>query len=112
MDIISLREVFAAAQNVEYTAHCQKRMMERSISRNNIKNCVMNGEIIEDYPLDVDNKSVKSFPSCLILGLKLNNKTVIHVVVGFNGDCVIVISAYYPDLEHWESDYRTRKRRE
>ena len=43
---------------------------------------------------------------------KLNNKTVIHVVVGFNGDRVIIISAYYPDLEHWESDYRTRKRRE
>lgn len=97
------------SDNVEYTAHCQKRMLERNISRADIKNCIMHGELIEDYPLMDGNTSPMSLPSCLVFGMCLDGKTVIHVVVGFNGQRVLVISAYYPDLEHWEDDYKTRK---
>ena len=89
--------------------HCQKRMLESGISRLDIKNCVLNGGLIEEYPLTDGNNSEKSFPSCLMLGMKLNNNEVIHVVVGFNGHRILVISAYYPDLLHWEEDFKNRK---
>ena len=51
MDINELRNAFMSGTPVEYKAHCQKRMLERNISRKDIADCIMNGEIIEDYPL-------------------------------------------------------------
>ena len=109
MDLVMLRKAFLESRNIEYTAHCQKRMLERDIYRIDIENCIMKGEIIEDYPLDPDNDSASSYPSCLMLGVTLENGHVIHVVVGFNGEKIIIITAYYPDLEHWEADFKTRK---
>ena len=35
--------------------------------------------------------------------------SILHLVVGFNGRKMIFISAYRPDNEHWEDDYKTRK---
>lgn len=109
MDLMMLRKVFSESRNIEYTAHCQKRMLERDIYRKDIENCIMKGEIIEDYPLELGNNSVGSYPSCLMLGITLENGHAIHVVVGFNGEKIIVITAYYPDLEHWEADFRIKK---
>lgn len=109
MVIEELRKAFSAGISVEYKAHCQKRMLERDISRKDIANCIMNGEIIEDYPLDEDNVSDSSFPSCLILWVDIQKDRPLHVVVGFNGKKIIIISAYYPDEIHWERDYKTRK---
>lgn len=42
--------------------------------RADVKKCIMNGEIIEDYPDDFPH------PSCLIFGHMVNNR-IIHVVV-------------------------------
>ena len=109
MDIKELRDAFVSGIPVEYNAHCQKRMLERNISRKDIAYCIMNGEIIEDYPLEDNNTSEASFPSCLILWVDIKKDGALHVVVGFNGRRIIIISAYHPDDQHWESDYRTRK---
>ncbi|WP_085022154.1 DUF4258 domain-containing protein [Anaerovibrio sp. JC8] len=109
MVIEELRNAFLAGTPIEYKVHCQKRMLERDISRKDIANCIMNGEIIEDYPLAGENKSDKSFPACLILGINVSEDTVLHVVVGYNGHKIIIISAYHPDKDHWEDDYKTRK---
>ena len=109
MDIKELKDAFKAGFPVEYKAHCQKRMLERNISRKDISNCILHGEIIEDYPLDEGNTLEASFPSCLILGLEFQTDGAIHVVVGFNGRKIIIISAYHPDNEHWEADHKTRK---
>lgn len=95
---------------IEYTAHCLKRMLERDISRADIINCILHGEIIEDYPLDEKNTSENSFPSCLLLGLKSDGDTKIHIVVGYNGKKILIISACYPDSKHWMDDYRTRRK--
>ena len=84
-------------------------MLERNISRKDISECILHGEIIEDYPLDADNNHEASFPSCLILGIKNCEDGALHVVVGFNGRRIIIISAYHPDAEHWEADFKTRK---
>ena len=109
MDMEELRHAFNSGVPIEYKAHCLKRMIERGISRRDIENCILNGEIIEDYPLDENNISEASYPSCLILWIDISENNVIHVVVGFNCRRIIIISAYRPDTEHWEKDYRTRK---
>lgn len=111
MNIEDLRQAFISGVPIEYKAHCQKRMLERDISRKDIEKCILNGEIIEDYPLDEDNTSKASYPACLILWINIQEDGVIHVVVGFNGRKIIIISAYHPDEEHWEDDFKTRKER-
>ncbi len=45
-----------------FTNHAVKRMLERAISDDEVREVILNGEIIEDYPQD------KYGPSCLIYG--------------------------------------------
>ena len=77
-------------------------MQERDISRADVKNCILNGEIIEDYPNDF------TYPSCLIFGYTIKEK-VIHVVAGSDGEYVYIITAYFPNKEKFEDDLKTRK---
>ena len=109
MNIEDIRLALDKKIPIEYSVHCQKRMIERGISRSDIKNCIYTGEIIEDYPLSPTNTSAESFPSCLVMGFKNASKDYIHVVVGFNSLKIIIISAYYPDDAHWENDKKTRR---
>ena len=48
MRIEELRTALDNGFPVEYSLHCQKRMLERGISRDDIKHCIYNGEIIEN----------------------------------------------------------------
>lgn len=109
MDINELRKALDNGLHVEYTAHCQKRMIERGISRNDIKHCIYNGEIIEVNVLSDDNKSDKSLPSYLILDYRAVDKKAVHVLIGFNGKRMLVISVCFPDAEHWLQDNKTRR---
>lgn len=77
-------------------------MQERDISRADVKNCILNGEIIEDYPNDFP------YPSCLIFGYTIKEK-VIHVVAGSDGEYIYIITAYFPNKEKFEDDLKTRK---
>lgn len=98
-----LRELYQNAA-IKWSKHCLERMQERDINRADVKNCVMNGEIIEDYPDDYPH------PSCLILGCTINNKP-LHVVVGMDADNIYVITAYFPSIEKFENDFKIRRRR-
>ena len=89
--------------NIEWQRHALERMMERGISRATVKEVLMAGDVIEDYPDD------RPFPTALFLGIVEGNP--FHVVAAFDaqsGYC-FVITAYKPDLEHFESDYKTRR---
>ena len=79
------------------TMHCMKRMSERGIELSEIKQAIMTGDIIEDYPDDFP------YPSCLILGRGL------HVVAGIGDGHLWLITAYLPDNDQWERDLKTRK---
>ena len=57
-----------------WTQHCLQRMQERNISRADVKNGIVTGEIIEDYPDDYPN------PSCLIFGYNISGQ-ILHIVV-------------------------------
>ena len=98
-DLQSLLE----SNNILWTTHCLQRMGERDIKRSDVKHCIQEGEIIEDYPNDFPN------PSCLIFGTTLTNK-VLHVVVGTDGNYLYIITAYYPSENKFESDMKTRRK--
>ena len=60
-------------------------------------------EIVEDYPYD------ERGPCCLILGWTPIGDP-LHAVIGYNGDTPDVVTVYSPpDLNIWESDFRTRR---
>lgn len=88
---------------IEWQRHSLERMMERGISREGVKQALLNGEIVEDYADD------RPFPSALFLGRQEGKP--LHVVAAFDersGTCFIV-TAYHPDKEHFGPDFRTRR---
>ena len=89
-------------ETIQMTSHVIQRCRERRIKYEDIKYCIMNGEIIENYPNDYP------FPSALVLGFLVNSKH-LHIVVGLTDDSIWIITAYYPDLSKWKKDFKTRK---
>lgn len=91
-------------ENVIITQHCFNRLREKHIKYRDIVSVLTNGEIIEQYPDDYP------YPSCLVFGSSANGR-ILHVVCGYNEGKIWLITAYWPDAEHWESDMKTRKER-
>lgn len=62
------------------------------------------GEIIEDYPTD------GPYPSCLILGW-IDAGRPLHIVCAPVPDerRLIVITAYRPDPDRWDAEFRRRR---
>ena len=101
LNIEILRNI-CTLENIEITMHAARRLEQRNISIKDILACIMNGEIIEQYPTDYP------YPSCLILGFTIKKKY-LHTVIGSDLKKLWIITAYYPDSNKWESDYKTRK---
>ncbi len=101
IDIDSLRQHY---QNdaVFITEHAAERSRQRGIFSRDIRNAVVTGEIIEQYPDDFP------FPSCLILGKDMAGN-VTHTCMSEEGTASRIITAYYPDREKWSADFKTRK---
>ena len=93
MDIEKIREA-CTLRKIKWSVHVAARMA--------VINCIMNGEIIEHYINDYP------YPSCLIFGYTLRNR-VIHVVLGYDGENVYIVTAYYPNTDKFEADLKTRK---
>ena len=77
-------------------------MQERDISIDDIGDCIMSGEIIEDYPDGFPH------PSCLIFGYTIRDK-VLHTVVGSDNEVLHMITAYYPNTIKFMEDLKTRR---
>lgn len=75
-------------------------MLQRGISRDEVKAGLMGGEIIEDYPQDYPH------PSCLLMAAGP-----LHIVCGVADTELWIITAYRPDPAEWEPDFKTRKGR-
>ncbi|MCD8148263.1 MAG: DUF4258 domain-containing protein [Clostridiales bacterium] len=101
IDIEKLR-LYYQQDNVLMTQHSSERCRQRNIRKKDIRNAVMTGEIIEQYPEDFP------YPSCLILGYT-EKKNVIHVVMSDEGTGSRIVTAYFPDFEKWQPDFKTRK---
>ncbi|MBQ7478838.1 MAG: DUF4258 domain-containing protein [Selenomonadaceae bacterium] len=72
-------------------------MLQRGITRQEVKDAIMAGETIEEYPNDY------LYPSRLVLGNGL------HVVCGIGEGRIWIVTAYRPSMEKWEGDLKTRK---
>jgi hypothetical protein len=83
-----------------FSDHAVKRMIKRSISRQEVETVISKGEIIEEYPDD------KYSPSCLVYG-KTESARDLHVQVSLP-PVVVVITAYEPDPEEWENGRNRR----
>jgi hypothetical protein len=99
---MKIEEIRAKINVGEYrfSDHAVKRMIKRSIDRDEIENAILFGEIIEEYPED------KYSPSCLVyrqskVGLHL------HIQLSLPPE-VVIITAYDPDEDEW-IDYRVRR---
>jgi hypothetical protein len=92
-----------AQRRIRWQLHALERMLERRIPRSEVLEAVTHGEIIERYAADTP------FPSCLIAHVAGQP---LHVVAAIDQGTGIahIITAYRPDRERFERDYRTRRR--
>ena len=101
MNIEIVQNLYRTAK-IKWSTHCLERMQERDISIDDVGDCIMSGEIIEDYPDDFPH------PSCLIFGYAIHHK-VLHTVVGYDGEVLHIITAYYPNTIKFMEDLKTRR---
>jgi len=90
-------KIFCADDTIVLTEHLLTRMRQRHIRFEDIKNALVYGEIIEQYPDDYP------FPSCLV------NAENIHVVCSIGEKGLYIITAYRPSREQWEAGGKKRK---
>jgi hypothetical protein len=74
--------------------HAVERASIRGIDPLEVKEALVNGEIIEDYPED------KRGHSCLVYGKSRVGKD-IHVLCGTAYDILWIITVYEPNPEEW-----------
>ena len=92
-------------QQFEWRKHTLQRLSEREISQESVINVLTKGEQIENYPDD------KPYPCALFLGFIKERP--LHVVVALDetNKWVYIITAYEPNLEYFESDFKTRRKK-
>lgn len=88
---------------VRWRHHALYRMMKRGITRSEVREVILSGQVIEDYPHD------KPYPSALLMGLVGGRP--LHVVAALDtaSDRAHIITAYEPGLDRFEADFRTRR---
>lgn len=94
----------AVEGRIQWHQHALERFLERRVSRAEVVGAIINGEVIEIYPTD------RPYPSCLILHTEAEP---VHVVAAADPAAQIchVITAYRPDLEHFELGFRIRRKK-
>jgi nickel-dependent lactate racemase len=91
-----------AAGEFEFSRHAFKRVVERNVSDQEIRQAGTQVTIIEDYPDD------KYSPSCLLLGFTPAGRP-LHIQVSLaDTDLVIIITLYEPDPNEWVNYSRRR----
>jgi hypothetical protein len=87
---------------VLWQRHALERMLQRGISRSQVKQAILNGFIVESHPED------RPVPSLL---LARRQPEALHVVLAYDANCgqCHVITVYRPDLIHFEVDLTTRR---
>lgn len=80
---------------LEFSRHALKRVVERNISDQEIRQAGAQATVIEDYPAD------KYSPSCLLLGFTAAGRP-LHVQVSLaDADLAKIITLYEPDPSEW-----------
>jgi hypothetical protein len=95
--------ISSAYKKILFLPHAIKQMSrpDRMITTNEIRDAVLLGEIIEEYPKDQRGESY------LIFHAKQNR--VIHVVCTPKTEYLAIITAYLPAPDQWSSDLKIRR---
>ena len=101
IEIKNLRKYISEGR-IFATEHAAERFHQRGIDISDVVNAINNGEIIEQYPNDYP------YPSCLVLGKSLDGKN-LHAVLSDSGTSSKIITAYFPDVDKWDDDFRIRR---
>ena len=93
-----------AAKKILFLPHAARQMAqpERMISTAEVRATITNGEVIEDYLDDARGHS------CLMLAFAAERP--LHVVCAPKDDYLVIITAYLPNDQEWEDNYRKRKK--
>jgi hypothetical protein len=83
------------AGQFEFSRHAFRRIIEHNISEQEIREVGDNVIIIEDYPED------KYSPSCLLLGLTQNERSLHLQVSRMASDVTKIMTIYEPDASQW-----------
>jgi hypothetical protein len=104
VNLAKLREALDKG-SIEWEKHALERLISRSIPRYAVLQILRLGECIEDYPDD------HPFPSGLFFGWHQDKP--LHVVAALDETArlVYIITTYEPDQEHFEADYKTRRKK-
>lgn len=86
-----------------FLPHALRQMLrvERMIRREEVRQVIAHGDVIEDYPEDPRGHS------CLMLGLGDGGRA-LHVVCAPKEDYLAIITAYRPGEQEWSADFRSR----
>jgi hypothetical protein len=95
--------ISSANKKILFLPHAIKQMThpDRMISPDEIRDAVLFGEIIEEYPKDQRGES------CLVFHAKENR--VVHVVCAPKAGYLAIITAYLPASDQWSSNYKVRR---
>jgi len=91
-----------AAGEFEFSRHALRRVVERNISEQEIREAGAKAEVIEKYPDD------KYSPSALLLGFAAAGRPLHFQVSYAESDLTKIITIYEPDPTEW---IENRKRR-
>lgn len=92
-----------ACDGLKFSRHAIEQMFTRGINPTEVRKCLEQHEIIEDYPEDTP------YPSKLLLCFI--GARPIHLVIAINEleKTCILVTAYEPDKELWSDDFKKRK---
>ena len=93
----------ASAGRVQWHLHALERLFERGITRQEVLDTLSAGELVEVY------SQGRPYPSGLLLQTHVQP---LHVVAAVDPVARVchVITAYRPDLEHFEPGFRIRRK--
>lgn len=101
MDILSIQSATQQGQ-LFFTDHAVRQMAKRGILDDEVRETILDGEIVEEYPDD------KYGPSCLISGKTLQARP-LHVQCSLPPR-VRVVTVYQPDPDEWIDNRQRRKK--
>jgi len=92
-----------SCDQLKFSRHALEQMFARKINPGDIRKCLEQSEIIDDYPEDTP------YPSRLLLGFIKDRP--IHLVLAINEleKICILVTTYEPDKKLWGPDFKKRK---
>jgi len=90
-------------RSIRWTYHVNMRLKDRFIPRQAILSSADSYEIIEEYPKD------KYLPSYLIYAEYECQIVHIQIATDLENDNITIVTAYKPNMDKWEKDFRTRR---